>query len=231
MILICHQYQLSKLQNLVHNNPFSWFSCCFKVILHTNFTGMNYLAHAYLSFGFDDILIGNYIADTVKGKHERFPEGIRKGIRLHHLIDEFTDANNHFRKSVSRIDGGFEPYASIIIDMFYDHFLAANWSRYNDISLPKFAEKVYATLLAKFVILPPRMKRMLPHMFTSNWLVYYGDANSFSHFFVGLARRTRYAPDLVRASKQIHEHYDKLNEDFIAFMDEMIAYVKSLKNF
>jgi acyl carrier protein phosphodiesterase len=190
---------------------------------------MNYLAHAYLSFGFDDVLIGNYIADTVKGKHERFPEGIRKGIRLHHLIDEFTDSNPHFRRSVSRIDPSYGLYATIIIDMFYDHFLAANWNRYSDMPLTKFAEKVYATLLSEYVILPPRMKRMLPHMFTSNWLVYYGDANSFKHFFKGLARRTRFAPDLAQSAGQIHLHYDQLNEDFIAFMDEMIPYVRNLK--
>jgi acyl carrier protein phosphodiesterase len=191
---------------------------------------MNYLAHAYLSFGFDDVLIGNYIADTVKGKYDRFPEDIQKGIRLHHLIDEFTDSNPHFKRSVSRIDKSFGNYGGIVVDMFYDHFLAANWSRYSEISLPKFAEKVYATLLSKFVILPMRMKRMLPHMFTSNWLVYYADANSFSHFFIGLARRTRYAPDLAKAAQEIHEHYDELSADFLAFMDEMIPHVKNLKN-
>jgi acyl carrier protein phosphodiesterase len=191
---------------------------------------MNYLAHAYLSFGFGEVLIGNFIADTVKGKHERFPETIRQGILLHHLIDEFTDSNPHFRRSVGRIDSGFGLYATIIVDMFYDHFLAANWNRYSEIPLPKFAEKVYATLLSRYVILPPRMKRMLPHMFTSNWLVYYGDANSFNHFFKGLARRTRFAPDLAKAAHQINEHYDELNADFLAFMDEMIPYVKNLKN-
>jgi acyl carrier protein phosphodiesterase len=189
---------------------------------------MNYLAHAYLSFGFTDLMIGNYIADTVKGKHDRFPESIRQGIRLHHLIDEFTDANPHFLKSVSRIDKEFGLYAVIIVDMFYDHFLAANWNRYSDMPLPKFAEKVYALLLSKYQILPPRMKRMLPHMFTSNWLVYYGDPNSFNHFFKGLSRRMRFAPDMAKAAHQIHIHYYGLNEDFIAFMDDMIPYVKNL---
>jgi acyl carrier protein phosphodiesterase len=191
---------------------------------------MNYLAHAYLSFGFDDVMVGNYIADTVKGKYDRFPDDIQKGIRLHHLIDEFTDINPHFLRSVRRIDNKFGLYATIIVDMFYDHFLAANWNRYSEISLNNFAEKVYAKLLTKYIILPPRMKRMLPHMFTSNWLVYYSDANSFNHFFKGLARRTRFAPDLAQSAGQIHLHYDELNEDFIAFMDEMIPYVKNLKN-
>lgn len=192
---------------------------------------MNYLAHAYLSFDFGDVMIGNYIADTVKGNYDRFSENIRKGIRLHHLIDNFTDSNVHFKRSVSRIDNGFGLYANIIVDMFYDHFLAINWSRYNDTSLPGFAQKVYASLLLNYQILPQRMKRMLPHMHASNWLVYYGDVNSFNHFFKGLAIRTRYAPNLAKAAGEIHEHYDELNHDFIALMDEMIVYVKSLKNY
>ncbi len=205
-------------------------SSYFPVILHINFDEMNYLAHAYLSFSFDDVLIGNFIADTVRGKHLHFPDEIRKGIRLHHLIDEFTDSNSHFKESVSRIDSSFGLYANIIVDMFYDHFLAANWSLYSDLTIFHFSQKVYATLLARYEILPIRMKRMLPHMFISNWLVYYGDANSFNSFFKGLARRTRYAPDLGKAAGQIHLHYNELNKDFLAFMEEMIPYVKSLKN-
>jgi acyl carrier protein phosphodiesterase len=190
---------------------------------------MNYLAHAYLSFDFDEILIGNFIADTVKGKHIHYSDGIRKGIRLHHLIDDFTDLNVHFKNSVSRIDSSFGAYATIITDMFYDHFLAANWEIYSDISLQEFAYRVYAKLLSEYVNLPPRMKRMLPHMFISNWLVYYSDSNSFGRFFTGLSRRTRYAPNLAEAAGQIHLHYNDLNSDFKLFMSEMIPYVKNLE--
>lgn len=192
---------------------------------------MNYLAHAYLSNGFDDVLIGNFIADTVKGKYNHYNDEIRKGIRLHRLIDEFTDKNSHVKHSIGLIDADFKSYAGVIIDMFYDHFLAANWNFYSDITLPRFAEKVYATLLAKYTILPPRMKRMLPHMHASNWLVYYGDVNSFKRFFKGLSYRTRYAPDLAKAADQIKINYDALNTDFILFMDEMIAFVAALDEY
>jgi len=192
---------------------------------------MNYLAHAYLSFGNKNILIGNFIADTVKGKSLHYPEEIRKGIRLHHRIDEFTDSNEFFKLSVSRIDPKFGMYATIIIDMFYDHFLAANWSHYHSESLERFAEKVYAAVLSEYTILPMRMKRMLPHMMSSNWLVYYGNRDSFKHFFKGLALRARYAPDLNLAANEINVHYNELNRDFINFMAEMIPYVKSLTDY
>ena len=55
---------------------------------------MNYLAHAYLSFNQQEILVGNMISDFVKGKTKfNYPEGIQKGIALHRAIDEFTDTH------------------------------------------------------------------------------------------------------------------------------------------
>ncbi len=192
---------------------------------------MNYLAHAYLSFDDKDVLIGNFIADTVKGNAHRYSDEIRKGIRLHHKIDAFTDSNFYFKESVKRIDHKFGLYGTIIVDMFYDHFLAANWSRFHQDSLPRFAQRVYAAVLTEYPILPMRMKRMLPHMMSSNWLVYYADANSFKNFFRGLATRTRFAPNLHEAAEEIHIHYQDLNDDFLKFMDEMIPYVKNLQDY
>jgi len=55
---------------------------------------MNYLAHAYLSFGNQDILTGNMISDFVKGKTKfDYPLTIQKGIYLHRQIDSFTDSH------------------------------------------------------------------------------------------------------------------------------------------
>lgn len=69
---------------------------------------------------------------------------------------------------------------------------------------------------------------MLPHMFISNWLVYYGDADSFKRFFKGLSYRTRYAHDLADAAGEIHRHYKELNDDFNLFFTDIIKYVKSV---
>jgi acyl carrier protein phosphodiesterase len=43
---------------------------------------MNFLAHAYLSFGLEEILVGNFIADFVRGKElEKYPKKVQLGIR------------------------------------------------------------------------------------------------------------------------------------------------------
>ena len=53
---------------------------------------MNFLAHAYLSFNDPDVLMGNMMADAVRGKQaDEYPDKIRNGILLHRRIDAFTD--------------------------------------------------------------------------------------------------------------------------------------------
>ena len=52
------------------------------------------MAHLFLSGDDDDIKIGNYLGDFVKGNQlDKYPKGIRDGILLHRKIDHFTD--NH----------------------------------------------------------------------------------------------------------------------------------------
>ena len=61
---------------------------------------MNYLAHAYLSFGMPAITVGNLISDFVKGKQKfTYPAAIQQGIVLHRAIDTFTDTHAVTRKA------------------------------------------------------------------------------------------------------------------------------------
>lgn len=192
---------------------------------------MNYLAHAYLSFDKGEILIGNFMADTVKGNTKHYNEQIRKGIRLHHLIDDFTDNNEHFKRSAGRLGDKFGFYSPVIIDMFYDHFLAVNWKRYHEESLSGFIWNVYKTMLSVYPVLPLLMKRMLPYMVMTNWLEYYKNPYSFRLFFKGLSMRTRHPGSFNNAAPEIFKHYDEFDHDFNNFMSEIIPYVKNLPNY
>ena len=62
---------------------------------------MNYLAHIYLSGNNDMLKIGNFIADSVKGKqYLDYPKAVQQGITLHRNIDEFTDSHPIVHQSV-----------------------------------------------------------------------------------------------------------------------------------
>ncbi len=123
---------------------------------------MNFLAHIYLSFEDPQIRLGNFIGDAVKGRrYENYPDPVRKGILLHRAIDSFTDSHPTTRLSTRRLHPGYSHYSSVIVDIFYDHFLAANWDRYCEVPLPAYTTSFY-TLLEENLewmlpSLPPRL--------------------------------------------------------------------------
>ena len=86
---------------------------------------MNYLAHAYLSFNEPGILTGNMISDFVKGRKKfDYPPQIKKGIELHHAIDEFTDNHPATKQAKEFFRSDYRLYSGAFVDIVYDHFLA-----------------------------------------------------------------------------------------------------------
>ena len=62
---------------------------------------MNFLAHIYLSDNSNEIILGNFMADFIKGNNfQHLPEGVIKGIKLHRAIDDFTDTHEIVKKDI-----------------------------------------------------------------------------------------------------------------------------------
>lgn len=193
---------------------------------------MNFLAHAYLSGNDDQILIGNFIADSVKGSDaKRFTEGIQKGIRLHRKIDAFTDLHPAFIQSKNRLQKDYGKFSGVIIDIYYDHFLALNWSEYSNTDLSEFAIKVYSLMLGNYTILPPRSKRILPYMIIHNWLVGYSRFTDLQWVFNGMSRRSKkYESGMEDAVKSLKLDYENFKADFETFFPDMIKAAKQFRD-
>ena len=108
---------------------------------------MNYLAHLFLSGNHEMHALGNFIADDVKGKDwQQYPEEIQNGILLHRAIDTFTDSHPIFRKHVTLLFPDYRHYSRVIVDMYFDHFLAVYWNRFHPLPLADFAQQFYHSL-------------------------------------------------------------------------------------
>ena len=108
---------------------------------------MNYLAHAYLSFGDPDILAGNMISDFVKGKKKfEYSDRIQMGITLHRKIDEYTDSHPATRQAKEFLKKTAGPYAGAFVDIVYDHFLANDPYEFEEGALADFAQYTYLQL-------------------------------------------------------------------------------------
>jgi acyl carrier protein phosphodiesterase len=187
---------------------------------------MNFLSHIYLSGENEKLMVGNFIGDFVKGKRalEQFEPAIVKGIELHRTIDEFTDTHRVVSASKDRLRPKYRHYSGVIVDVFYDHFLAKNWDGYHAQPLPEFAAKAYHTLKSFDPILPKEVKQMLPYMTTGNWLVNYGRTEGIHRALSGMASRTPYDSKMDEAITDLVQSYAAFQTEFESFFPELRAH-------
>jgi acyl carrier protein phosphodiesterase len=183
---------------------------------------MNFLAHIYLSGDNDFIKIGNFMADGIRGKQfENFPSAIQKGIILHRAIDTYTDAHPIFRESTKRLHERYHHYAGVIIDIFYDHFLAKNWKNYSNENLEDFIDRFYQSLHTNYDLVSEKTKNMLPYMEKQNWLLSYRTIEGISEILTQMDRRTKNESKMRFASEELKIFYNEFEEEFTLFFEDL----------
>jgi acyl carrier protein phosphodiesterase len=152
------------------------------------------------------------------------------GILLHRAIDRYTDEHPAVRASCALISPARRRFAGILVDVFYDHFLARHWQRFTDQSLVAFTKQVYATLLPRAASYPLRLQRMLPHMVADDWLASYAEIDSVDAALHGIARRfQRYPRAVVLADgvQELQHNYAVLEIKFLDFFPELLGFVEN----
>jgi acyl carrier protein phosphodiesterase len=193
--------------------------------LEKEFAPMNFLAHIYLSFDDKEITLGNFFADHIRGnKYHHFPDRIQKGILLHREIDTFTDAHPIARQSSKRLHKNYSHYSRVIVDIYYDHFLAKNWADYSDVPLADYVENFYDLLEDNYDILPMATKRMMPYMIADNWLLNYANLAGIQRVLNGMNRRTNNKSRMNFAILDLEEHYEEFENEFTDFFKELITF-------
>jgi acyl carrier protein phosphodiesterase len=183
---------------------------------------MNFLAHIYLSGDSDLIKIGNFMADGIRGKHfENYPLEIQKGIKLHRFIDTYTDAHPIFRESTKRLHENYHHYAGVIVDVFYDHFLAKNWSNYSAENLEDFTENFYQSLRDNYDFLSERTKGMMPYMIEYNWLASYKTVEGISRILTQMDSRTKNESKMRFSPNELIEYYTEFEREFTSFFEDV----------
>lgn len=186
---------------------------------------MNYLAHAYLSFGKPDILAGNIFSDFIKGKQRfDFSQGIQKGIALHRAIDEYTDTHAATMEAKKFFKPVYGLYASPFIDIVYDHFLATDTNIFAEGELSAFADTTYRVLQQFESVFPPRFGDVFHYMRLYNWLYNYQFKEGIFRSFGGLVHRARYMDDVQPACDIFIKEYDGLKECYESFFPELKAF-------
>ena len=189
---------------------------------------MNFLAHIYLSQDIDDVIIGNFIADNIRGKrYQNYAIGVQKGILLHRQIDSYTDSHATVRKSTKRLHENYGHYSGVIVDILYDHFLAKNWNDYSNVDLELYTSRFYDLMMSNYDDLPERTQNMLPYMISGNWLFNYAKIEGIQDVLNGMNRRTKFKSNMNLATRELIKYYSEFESEFTSFFNELIGFSKT----
>ncbi len=187
---------------------------------------MNYLAHAYLSFNNPDILVGNMISDYIKGKKQfDYPLPVQKGIKLHRLIDQYTDAHAATHELKSFFRPHYRLYSGAFADVVYDHFLANDKNEFNtEAVLEQFTLLTYRVLEPYAELFPPPFKKMFPYMKEQNWLYNYRYTWGIEKSLGGVVRRAAYLTESEIAFALFNKFYPEMQACYTAFFPDVKKY-------
>jgi len=187
---------------------------------------MNWLAHLHLSDPTPAFRLGSLLPDIVdKPVLVNLPAEFQPGIRRHVQIDVFTDSHPIFRRSVARLKPPYRRFGGILVDVFYDHFLASHWANYSNVPLPDFTMEVYTTFQSHSHLLPETARLRLHHMQTEDWLGSYRTLDGIAATLNRISRRLSRPVDLAQAVRQLEDDFAGFYADFKGFYPELQSHV------
>ena len=192
---------------------------------------MNWLAHVRLSEPSIEHRLGNLLADCVKRKDRTgLSEDFLRGAECHQSIDVFTDYHPVVGRSRSRIREEWGRFSGILIDVFYDHFLAIDWEHYSDEPLEQFTAELYAQMEQCTLPLPPHADWLVQRIIHDDRLTSYRHYSGIAIALYSISERLRQRVGrtfrLERAIADLHKHKEDLRADFHAFFPELITHVR-----
>lgn len=189
---------------------------------------MNYLAHALLANESPEVQVGGLMGDFVKGRiPPELPAAIRHGLIMHRRIDKFTDMHELVLASKRLVSPGRRRFAGIMVDVFFDHFLARHWHQYSGDPLTQFTSSVYIVLYRHWTVLPKRLRHMLPFMADEDWLASYRNINAIHASIDGIStRRLKRKNSLYRGATELERRYSEFEQYFFEFFPQLIKFVR-----
>lgn len=175
-------------------------------------------------------MVGNFIGDFVKGSQlDQYHPRIQQGIRLHRSIDTFTDSHPIVMMSKKRLREKFRHYSPVIVDIFYDHFIAKNWSKFSNEPVLEFTRRFYSIMNQYSSSVPKAVSNMLVYMSSGNWLYHYQFIEGIDKALTGMSRRTKFDSKMELAVTYLEQHYDSFESEFDQFFPDLQHHVHNFE--
>jgi acyl carrier protein phosphodiesterase len=192
---------------------------------------MNWLAHLLLSEPNVENRLGNLLGDLAKGKEiERLNDSLKLGIYRHYAIDNFTDHHETIIISKRRMGKDYSRFSGVLIDVFYDHFLAKHWSSYTKFIFSDFIAEIHQSFLSYSGEIPAEAQRIIRYMIREDWLSSYlslaGVESALKRIEYRIERRTDRQINLTDSMQILRQEYLNLEQDFCSFFPELQKHIE-----
>lgn len=162
------------------------------------------------------------MADAVKGsRYKNYPKPFRQGILLHRSIDFFTDTHDLVKKCKRFFSSEYGLYSGILVDMYFDHLLAKNWSLYHEQTLDEFAAWFYKLLKEHKEVLPASTQKIVPHLIAGNWLVAYASETGIQQILWQMQQRIKAPKPLDESFELFQSNQSEISVLFIPFFEAL----------
>lgn len=189
---------------------------------------MNFLAHMLLTYPDVELTIGNFIADFVRNRDLiMFSDRVVKGVHLHRFIDHYTDNHPVVLESTRVLRERHGKYAPVVIDVYYDFVLSANWTKFSNISVREFSDDVYRIINSQSDFYPEHLQKLTPRLIADDFLLQYGRPDGLKKTFGHIARRAKFDSNIASAYDDLVEHYDMIAAGFLKFFPDLISEVNT----
>lgn len=187
---------------------------------------MNYLAHLALSYPDKDLVIGNFIGDHVKNADfSSYSLGVQNGIAMHRSIDTFTDKHPITVSLRQLLFPVYRHYSRVLVDVYYDHFLACYFSVFHSMSLHDFVKNIHPVLIDQKENFPLSAQQYLRGMVAEQWLSSYETTDGIAAILTKMGNRI-HSDVLKNGNKGLLLNYKTIEIGFLSFYPDLIQHSK-----
>lgn len=182
---------------------------------------MNFLAHALLAGDDPALVVGGVVGDWIKGPLPAgLPPDLARGVALHRAIDSHAETHPAFRRSRARVSLARRRYAGVLVDIFYDHLLAADWEALHPRPFAEYRQAVYLAVAARHADLPEATHFALQLMAAEDWFEGYTRIEGVVDVLQRMARRARRPNPLAGGEAEFLADAAGFRADFIEWLED-----------
>jgi acyl carrier protein phosphodiesterase len=186
---------------------------------------MNHLAHALLAGSDDGLRLGGVMGDFVRGGIDTaLPGEVQRGIALHRAIDSFTDQHEDVRAARALFEPPYRRYAGILIDIWFDHLLARDFTRWSAVPLPRFSDDLQGLLTQSDLLLPESLRRFRQYMRARGLPAAYASREMISEVLAGVSSRLKRENPLAHGLLEISRLEHELDQAYARFFPQLAGF-------